>query len=104
MQSRILDLQNDQQAQAERERAATRQSTMEYNKQLASEKNTRRARDHEMNQRMDDMELTQSLNGGFLNETASSGSSNFKAHTHTHTWVIKLESTHTHTHTHTHTP
>lgn len=74
----IVEVQGQQQQQADAERARARREIVSYNKQMASYKMAKNARALQANQTADDTEISQALNGKFLNEASLGGGSNFK--------------------------
>jgi hypothetical protein len=82
MQQRITEIQGEQQARVAVERQRKRDEVLEFNKQLASQKRSMRTQELQLNQNLDDAELTQTLNSGLMNEAGNDGvTTNFKGFT-----------------------
>lgn len=77
-QTQILELKDQQEEEAARVRRRQQEEVVEYNKQLSSQKLARKAREEQLAQALDDMELSNQMNSNFLNEGVKGQSSNFK--------------------------
>jgi hypothetical protein len=72
-QQEILELKRNQEEEAARVRRRLQEETVEFNKQLAQQQMSKRAREAQLSQALDDMELSNQMNSNFLNEGAKSG-------------------------------
>lgn len=77
-QTQITELKRQQEEESLRVRRRLQEETVEYNKQLSEKKMADSSRTAQLNQALDDMELSNQLNSNFLNEGVKGNASNFK--------------------------